>query len=321
MKIEKVKENIQVFGENHVQLKTMGNIYEIRCMSCRSPKIPILKLDKDYFLELTTGEIREFKHADRRTDNLASVAQSLKHLREYINTNVTDPHKALFITLTYADNMQNAETLYNDFRKFNMRLSYYLRKSRLPPYEYIVAIEPQARGSLHAHLILIFQVKAPFIPHEKLATLWGHGFVKIKALKNIDNVGAYLSAYLGDMELDETLIKSKTKCKGFKIVESIDEYENKQSKAVIKGARLKLYPKGFRLFRKSRGIKPPVIKECTYAEAMQEIGNSVLTYEKTVKIAGDDGTVYNIINYRHYNKKRSRNKSNTQEKTPIFPCL
>lgn len=320
MQIEKMKENVHVFGDSHVQLKTMGNIYEVRCMSCQSPKIPILKLDKDYFLELTTGEIREFKHADRRTDNLASVAQSLKHLREYINTNVTDPRKALFITLTYAENMQSAETLYNDFRKFNMRLSYYLRKSGLPPYEYIVAIEPQARGSLHAHLILVFPVNAPFIPHEELATLWGHGFVKIKALKNVDNIGAYLSAYLGDMELDEALATSNTKCKGFKIVESIDEHGNRRSKAVIKGARLKLYPKGFRLFRKSRGIKPPIIKECTYAEAIQEIGNSVLTYEKTVKISGDDGTIYNIINYRHYNKKLSRNKSDAQEKTPIFPC-
>lgn len=320
MQIEKMKENVHVFGDSHVQLKTMGNIYEVRCMSCQSPKIPILKLDKDYFLELTTGEIREFKHADRRTDNLASVAQSLKHLREYINTNVTDPRKALFITLTYAENMQSAETLYNDFRKFNMRLSYYLRKSGLPPYEYIVAIEPQARGSLHAHLILIFPVNAPFIPHEKLATLWGHGFVKIKALKNVDNIGAYLSAYLGDMELNEALPTSNTKCKGFKIVESIDEHGNRRSKAVIKGARLKLYPKGFRLFRKSRGIKPPIIKECTYAEAIQEIGNSVLTYEKTVKISGDDGTIYNIINYRHYNKKLSRNKSDAQEKAPIFPC-
>lgn len=320
MQIEKMKENVHVFNDSHVQLKTMGNIYEVRCTSCHSTKIPILKLYKDYFLELTTGEIREFQHADRRTDNLASAAQSLKHLREYINTNVTDSHKALFITLTYAENMQSAETLYNDFRKFNMRLSYYLRKNRLPPYEYIVTIEPQARGSLHAHLILIFQVKAPFIPHEKLATLWGHGFVKIKALKNVDNIGAYLSAYLGDMELDEVLATSNTKCKGFKIVESIDEHGNRQSKAVIKGARLKLYPKGFRLFRKSKGIKPPIVKGCTYAEAMQEMGNAVLTYEKTVKIAGDDGTIYNIINYRHYNKKYSQNKSDTQEKTPIFPC-
>lgn len=319
MKIENLKENVRPSNDSPVQLKCMGNIYEIRSMS-RSPQIPIKKLDKDYYLELTTGEIREFKHTDRRTDNLASVAQSLKCLREYINTNITNPKKALFITLTYADNMQDAETLYNDFRKFNMRLSYYLRKNHLPPYEYIVAIEPQARGSLHAHLLLIFQTKAPFIPNKELASIWGHGFVKIKALKNVDNIGAYLSAYLGDMELDEALTTSNVKCEGFKIIESIDENGNRKSKAVIKGARLKLYPKGFRLFRKSRGILPPIIKECTYTEAMQEIDNAVLTYEKTVKIVSDDGKVYNTINYQHYNKKRRKNESDFQETNSIFPC-
>lgn len=319
MKIEKLKENVHPFSDSPVHLKCMGNIYEVRSMT-RSPKIPIKKLDKDCYLELATGEVKEFKHADRRTDNLATVAQSLKSLRDYINTNVTDPRKALFITLTYAANMQDAETLYHDFRKFNMRLSYYLRREHLPPYEYIVAIEPQARGSLHAHLLLIFQTKAPFIPSKELADIWGHGFVKIKTLKNVDNIGAYLSAYLGDMELKETLSIPDTGCKGFKIVESIDKDGKKRPKTVVKGARLRLYPKGFRLFRKSRGIRPPVIKECTNAEAMQEIGCASLTYEKTIRITNDNGEVYNVINYRHYNKNRRNNKSSPVETDTPFPC-
>lgn len=319
MKIEKLKENMHPLSDSPVQLKCMGNIFDVRSMT-RSPQIPIRKLDKDCCLELATGEVREFKHAERRTDNLTSVAQSLKCLREYVNTNVTDPRKALFITLTYAANMQDTKTLYNDFRKFNMRLSYYLHRNRLPPYEYIVAIESQARGSLHAHLLLIFQTKAPFIPNKKLADIRGHGFVKIKALKNVDNVGAYLSAYLGDMELNETLSIPDTGCKGFKIVESIDIDGKKRTKAVVKGARLRLYPKGFRLFRKSRGIRPPVIKECTNAEAMQEIGCANLTYEKTIRITNDNGEVYNVINYRHYNKNRRINKSSPVETYTPFPC-
>lgn len=304
MKIEKLKENVRPHFNSPVRLKCMGNIYEIRSME-RTPKMSIKKLDKDYFVELATGEIREFKHTERRTDNLMSVAQSLKHMREYINTNVVDPRKVLFITLTYAANMKDPELLYNDFRKFNMRLAYYVKKSKLPNYEYIVAIEPQARGSLHAHLLLIFQTKAPFIPSEDLATIWGHGFVKIKALKNVDNIGAYLSAYLGDMELGEALTAT-TGGNGFKMVESTDKDGKRQTKAIVKGARLRLYPKNFRLFRKSKGIVPPIIKDCTNAEAMQEIGNAILTYEKTVKIVDDDGRACNIINYRHYNKKRKQ---------------
>lgn len=204
MKIDKLQKNVRPHAEGLVRLKKMGNIYEVRSMS-RTPTMPIKKLNKDYFVELGTGEVKEFKHTEHRTDNLTSVAQSLKHMREYINTNVIDPRKALFITLTYAANMQDPEQLYNDFRKFNMRLAYYIRKNDLPLYEYLVAIEPQARGSLHAHLLLVFQKKAPFIPSADLAKIWGHGFIKIKALKNVDNIGAYLSAYLGDMELGEAL--------------------------------------------------------------------------------------------------------------------
>ena len=304
MKIDKLQ-NVRPHAEGLVRLKETGNIYEVRSMS-RTPTMPIKKLNKDYFVELGTGEVKEFKHTEHRTDNLASVAQSLKHMREYINTNVIDPCKALFITLTYAENMTDGQRLYDDFRKFNMRLAYYIRKNKLPPYEYIVAIEPQARGSLHAHLLLIFQKKAPFIPSADLAQIWGKGFVKIKGLKNVDNIGAYLSAYLGDMELGETLTANSTSSKGFKVVESTDKDGKPQTKAIVKGARLKLYPKGFRLFRKSRGIVPPTLTDCTEAEAMQKIGGAALTYEKTIKLTDDSGKTCNIINYRHYNKKRKR---------------
>lgn len=305
MKIEKLQKNVRPQGL--VQLKEMGNILEVRSMS-RTPTMPIKKLDKDFYVELGTGEVKEFKHTEKRTDNQTSVAQSLKHLREYINTNVIDSRKALFITLTYAKNMTDGQRLYADFRKFNMRLAYYMRKNKLPPYEYIVAIEPQARGSLHAHLLLIFKKKAPFIHNADLAKIWRYGFVKIKSLKNVDNIGAYLSAYLGDMELDEALCAG-TSGNSFKVVETTDEGGKRESKAIVKGARLRLYPKGFRLFRKSRGIVPPTVTDCTNAEAMQKVGNAALTYEKTIKLTDDDGKTCNVINYRHYNKKRKRTQT------------
>ncbi len=299
MKIEKIP-NTEPNPESSVQLKKTGNIFEIRTMS-KAPQMPIKKLDRDNFVNIKTGEVKGFKHTEKRTDNIKSVSQSLKQIRNYINTNITKPEKALFVTLTYAENMQDTERLYNDFRKFNMKLKYYLNKNKMPKYEYILVIEPQARGSLHAHLLLIFNEKAPFIPNNILAEIWGHGFVKIKSLKNIDNIGAYLSAYLGDMELGEALTVSSKEVKGFKLIKN----DKKPSKAIVKGARLKLYPKGFRIFRKSKGIVPPEITDCTYSEAMHEIGNCALTYEKTIKISDDNGKTCNIINYRHYNKNRN----------------
>ena len=69
--------------------------------------------------------------------------------------------------------------------------------------EYIVACEPQSRGAWHMHLIIIFDRLAPFIPNATIETLWEQGFTKTTRLENIDNIGAYLTAYLGDMEYNE----------------------------------------------------------------------------------------------------------------------
>jgi hypothetical protein len=177
-------------------------------------------------------------------------------------------------------------------------------KNNLPRYEYIVAVEPQARGSLHAHALLIFKTKSAFIPSKELARIWGHGFIKIRALENIDNIGLYLSAYLCDMELGEALAASSTGGKDFKVVKNTDKDGKEISKAIIKGARLKLFPRGFRLFRRSKGIIPPSIKDCTHAEAMRDIGNAPLIHEQTIKVIDDSERVCNVINYRYYNKNR-----------------
>lgn len=75
-----------------------------------------------------------------------------------------------------------------------------------------------------------------------------------------------------------------------------------QSKAVIKGARLNLYPPGFNLYRCSRGIKRPEIWQTTEREAQAEISGMPLTYEKTISITDASGAVRNIINYRTYTK-------------------
>ncbi|PBG07275.1 hypothetical protein BGU81_25390, partial [Clostridioides difficile] len=41
------------------------------------------------------------------------------------------------------------------------------------------------------------------IPNSKMSELWKQGFTVTKKLDDVDNVGAYLTAYLGDISLDE----------------------------------------------------------------------------------------------------------------------
>lgn len=302
MYIDRIPDVRPEVAETPVTLKISGNVLEVKYM--RSiPGTPIRKLDKDHGVDLRTGEVIEYKHHANRASDKASVAQSLRKLRDIINANLEKPDTALWVTLTYAENMRDTTRLYEDYRRFWQRFRYYLHKQNYPGAEYITAAEPQARGAWHLHGLFLFQCKAPFIPNADIAKLWGHGFTKTKSLKEIDNPGLYLTAYLGDMELTEAISTGKTYGR-ITEVDSTDEQGNRKRKAVIKGARLHLYPPGFNLYRCSRGVKRPQVYQTTEAEAMEIVGEAPLTYEKTISITDGSGEVRNIINYRQYNKVR-----------------
>lgn len=131
--------------------------------------------------------------------------------------------------------------------------------------------------------------------------MWGCGFTKTKSLKGVDNPGLYLTAYLGDMELTEAVMSGTTRGR-LGEVEAEDEQGRRVKKAIIKGARLYLYPSGFNLVRCSRGVKRPEVLHTTEGEAQEIIGTAPLTYEKTIAIVDESGETRNIINYRQYNK-------------------
>ena len=274
-------------------------------MEHRNSKATIQKLDKDTYMVLSTGEIGEIKHQDTRADNKNSVSKTLRRLRELLNTNITDVTKCRWITLTYAENMTDAKRLYDDVKNFNKRMRYWLNKNNLPSYEYIVAMEPQGRGAWHCHFVFIFPTVAPFIPNETLREIWGHGFVTIKKLDDVDNVGAYLTAYLGDMDLDEAMeLNNLHDHDKFKSVDYIDNDGEKKKKYYVKGARLNMYPPGFNLYRKSKGIKEPVKYLASNEYALEKVSSAKLTFEKSIKLISDDGEFNNTINYRYYNNKK-----------------
>lgn len=303
MNIKRI-EDVRPDKSDIVTVKECGNIIEIRYMRSAPVGCPIEKLNADYFVDKRSGEVKEFKHSENRTGDTASVLQSLKRLRDLINANLKNPDNALWVTLTYAENMTDTKRLYNDFNKFWKRFTYYLQKQGYPKAEYITACEPQARGAWHLHCLFLFSEKVPFIKNSDIARIWRHGFTKTKSLKNVDNVGLYLTAYLGDIELTEALSAGITKGRDIREAETTDEQGKRQKKAIIKGARLHLYPTGFNIYRNSRGVKRPEVYKTTEQEAQKIIGNAPQIYEKTIAITGETGEVKNIINYRQYNKAK-----------------
>lgn len=302
MRIERLSDNIKPSPDSTVTVKKMGHITEVRYMQVITGGT-IHKLDKDSYVDLSTGEVKDFKHRKNRLGNIESVSRSLRNLRDIINANTSDQEKCLWVTLTYAANMQDEKRLYDDYRKFNMKFQRYLKNEGLFKCEYIAAAEPQGRGAWHLHILFIFPEKAPFIKNATLSELWGHGFVSISSLMGIDNIGVYLSAYLSDMDVIKALNTVDFDCKKVKIVNSDSENDSRRKKAIIKGARMRLYPTGFRIYRLSRGIKKPEIFKMTEAEAMQEVQGAALTFEKTIRLKNNEDRTINQINYRHFNSR------------------
>lgn len=295
-------DNISIGREDLVTLKTMGNIYEICYLQKKNNKITTQLLNKDYYVNLETGAVSECKHIVNRADNKFQVGQSLKRLRDYINTNVVEPKNCKWVTLTYAKNMQDTKKLYNDFKNFIRRF-----KEQYGHIEYIVAMEPQARGAWHMHLIIIFDKQAPFIPNATIEQLWQQGFTKTTKLDNIDNIGAYLTAYLGDMELNQDNLQELEK-NGFKMsnldVKQVNEINNiklKEPKSFIKGGRLYMYPPKFNLYRISRGIKKPTKEFYSYHVAKEKIGLTNPTFSTGYSLTDSINSFTNKVIYEYYN--------------------
>lgn len=303
-KVEKV-DNIKVPERANVRVKLTGNIIELMYSKKQSPgQIFIKKINGHEYVDLRTGEKFEYETIENRSQNLDSVRRSLGRLRDYINTNVVNVNNCKWVTLTYVENMTNTEQLYKDFVRFRQRISY-----KFGQFEYIIACEPQGRGAWHIHMLMIFEDKAPYITNNIMSEIWRHGFTTTKKLdENISNIGAYLTAYLGDFdfsEMDNLTDEERLKMHGklIKDVEVMEPNGKKIPKKIVKGGRLHMYPANFNMYRCSKGIKQPAI----FKEMEQEVqkilkaSSAKLTFEKTISIEDTDTKFNNTLNYRYYN--------------------
>jgi hypothetical protein len=177
-------------------------------------------------------------------------------------------------------------------------------------FEYILAAEPQERGAWHVHAVCIFPGKPPFIVNYHLRSLWSKGYVTVKSLFGVKDIGRYFTAYLGDIDYDEALALADGDEEQLKGCETRDvevtlDGGRKVNKKIVKGGRLHLYPPQFHLYRTSRGIKRPIIEHITAAEAEAKIANSVLITENTYQLS-DGGGFQSTINKRLYKTEKKK---------------
>lgn len=295
----KRNEKLPLYGGKIVTVSEQGHIVELTASTHVKASPVLKKLSAEEYVDTRTGEVKQYIHTENRAERYKDLKSSMKKLRDIVNCNTTDATRVLWATFTYAENMTDSKRLYSDFKRFNTRFRRYLAKESLPLYEYICVAEPQERGAWHIHVIFIFSARAPFVPVSKLTEFWSQGYVFVRFSDNVDNLGAYLSAYLSDIPCDV----NTSEYSSFNILE-------KQGKKYIKGGRLSLYPPGFNYYRCSRGVKRPVVYETTLEEAHRSLAGSTLTYEYEADVI-DNKTGNALFSYRKefYNKKRDIKKN------------
>lgn len=310
-------EDMVVNNNSTVSVVVSGDITRVRHLTFRNTDPRIRKIDDEHYEIISTGEVKEFVHWDNRSKGLNSLRKTFEKLRDTINANVTNPSACLWVTLTYrmenGEPMTDPDLLYYDFQNFVKKVNQYCiaQKRNYGKPEYICVREPQRTGAWHCHVIFIFPTpNAPYIPNADIEKMWGQGFTSTKKLKSqfgkdIDNVGAYLTAYLGDIPLEEGLITPNCNVLEFEIKEAVttDEKTGKPvPKKYLKGARLHFYPSNFKLYNTSRGIQKPVKYETTFFQAKKDVSGETLTYSSHKLV--DTGTYRTVVSNWYFNSKR-----------------
>lgn len=248
----------QIEHSKVVKTYVYGNTVEITTANGQQEQT-IKVIEGKRYVNLETGEIHAMDTSNNsRLDNLKSTKQTMKKLRRIIAHNFTGGKNQLWITLTYRDHVTETAIVYRDFKAFIRRI-----RNQFGKVDYITVIEPQASGRWHLHVLLKNDSELT-IPNNDLAKMWGQGFTKTKRLRRADRVGNYLIAYLSNLQIGDD--------------------EDSQNKAIIKGARLYMYPKGIRIYRTSRGIEKPLEITTTKGELIETYKiNSPPTFSRTTK--------------------------------------
>ena len=173
-----------------------------------------------------------------------------------------------FITLTFKKNIRDIEYADGEFKKFIQRFKY---KFDIPKLKYLAVREFQKRGAIHYHLLCDWDKLLPSedeIRHYERylgKEIWKHGFVDIKPIDHVDNVGAYIIKYM------------------------------------TKGVAIEFF-KGKKIYLCSKGLERPLVYHDYYAE--QIINTYSLNTKKEVFTNSYESEYLGTITYKEYNLKR-----------------
>ena len=202
------------------------------------------------------------------------VVKARRNIMMYAQNNFNAAYDK-FITLTFKENITDLKIANNLFKKFIQRLRYKIRKD----FKYLAVIEFQKRGAVHYHMLS----NMDYIKKDELSKIWKNGFIKINRIKHVDDLGAYLIAYIGKNT------KKKNKDKDFDLL--------KRNKSYLRSNNLK---------------KPEWLigADCEDKEKELNLSNKEICYNKIYpRPIGDDEV--SLVTFTQYKIKSSYDKGYT----------
>ena len=142
------------------------------------------------------GGKNELTLEEKEKNRSKVMSRAQRELRRIVNSNVGqygEEFTAKFVTLTFREHITDLRSANAEFKKFIMRLNYSMFNSKKANIKYTVVPEFTKKGRVHYHVIFY---NLPYVKADKLASIWGQGFIKINKIDNCDNVGAYVSKYM-----------------------------------------------------------------------------------------------------------------------------
>ena len=268
LKVNKESNSHYIGADKIVYRTDLGNSSKIVSMSNNSTSGScIKKLSKYEYIDTRTGE-RKYYDLDKPTD-IKDVKRKVRKYEEIVMYNFQGGKNELFITLTCRDKITDLQVIKNRYQEFLKKI-----QKDYKGLECIALFETTANSYWHIHLFIKYVDTSNelYIPHNELKDYyWGYGAVHI--IKNSNTF--------------RNLGHSK---------------DSRQEKL----ERLTNFPKGFRMYLKTRGIKTPPKEKIPYKDC-PEYQSSDYSVTKTdtyiIRNENTDAIVNTITTIMYRNNK------------------
>lgn len=141
--------------------------------------------------------------------------------------------RSRFITLTFAENITDVAKANKEFENFIKRL----RRKYGTDFKYLSSIEFQERGAVHYHIIS----DICYVEEEEMSKIWGHGFAKIKEIKNAKHSAVYAGKYMRKGIADDRLKGKKGYWTSKNLVKSVEFLNQKADDFLKRHPQKELY--------------------------------------------------------------------------------